>query len=193
MDHGLDVEPMWEADLVEGAVADLAGTGKDIHDDFGGSTFDAELPDGTSIPDASGGLGDVVRGQVFSTAPDGTIKAQIIDALRSAQLKPISIKILRPLDAAPVVVASAADPTTAAKNLASIRNALFGNPAAYDGYYLELRDTSGTAFVRTSASYRTGAGRFWVEPSLADVASIKSFGRPPGDAPNNTDAQRSQK
>ena len=65
MARGLDVEPIWEADLIEGVVADRAGTARDIRDDFGGSTFDAVLPDGSRIADASGGLGDIVRGQQF--------------------------------------------------------------------------------------------------------------------------------
>jgi hypothetical protein len=174
---GLDIEPMWEADLVEGAVADRVGTAKNIRDDFGGSTFDAVLPDGTRFPDQSGGLGDVTHGQGFSDASNASVEARVRLAIKAAGLEPISVKVLRPLGPAPVVVVGADDAATAAKNYTDLTKSLFGNPPSYEGYYLEIRGPDGTAIARGSASFRTGAGRFWVDPRWANVASVKTFGK----------------
>jgi hypothetical protein len=176
MQQGLDVEPLWEADLVEGAVADSAGTSANIRSDFGGSTFDAVLPDGSKISDAGGGLGDVVRGQAFSAASSGAVQSSIVRLLHNAGLTPRSVKVLRPDGPAPAVVASTTDVASAARNFVQHVKTLFGSPPVYEGYYLELRDADGNAFVRASASFRTGAGRFWVDPRWANLVGEKTLG-----------------
>ena len=176
MARGLDVEPIWEADLIEGVVADRAGTARDIRDDFGGSTFDAVLPDGSRIADASGGLGDIVRGQQFRGTETVSAKLSIERELQRAGLTPISVNVLRPAGPAPAVIASTSDVATTAKSFVPLVRALFGSPPNYEGYYLELRDNAGNAFVRASAAFRTGAGRLWVEPKWADLVGAKNGG-----------------
>lgn len=167
---GMEIESLWQADLIEGAVAEQSGTATDLAKDFGGSTFDGQLPDGSVVSDIGGGMGDIVRGQVFSggTASTASITNKIDHVLRDHQLTPISVTVYRPLTAAPAIIASTSDPAAAAADYGSLLHDLIGSTPQYEGYYLELRDSSGQAFVRASASFRTGAGRFWVAPSLAD-------------------------
>jgi hypothetical protein len=178
MADGLDVEPMWEADLIEGVVVDRSGTSHNVHDQFGGSTFDAILPDGTIIPNEDGGLGDVVRGQKFSTAPESAVRAAILSSLRDVGLTPKAVSVLRPWGPAPAVVASTADPAATLKQLGSIERTLFGDPPTYEGYYFELQDGSGQTIVRASSSFRTGVGRFWIDPKWRGASDVVSGGTP---------------
>jgi hypothetical protein len=169
--NGLDIEPLWEADLLEGAVVERSGSSSDLRDDLGGATFAAELPDGTVVPDLSGGIGDVARGQAFSNDNPAAIKASISTTLASYGLKLVGIRVLHALGPAPAVVASTSDPRSAAAKVVELEHALFGLPPRYEGYYLELRDSNRNAFVRASASFRTGAGRFWVDPAYAAAST----------------------
>ena len=184
MSDGLDIEPMWEADLLEGAVVEESGTSQNVTGDFGGATFDAILPDGTKVTDASGGLGDVVRGQQFSNASDATTRAAIDAALKSAGLTPIRIDVFHPLDTAVAVIASTSNGQKSATSYTQIATSLFGNPPKYEGYYFEIRNDAGAAFVRASASFRTGAGRLWVAPGFAGALGVQTLGR--NEAPTQT-------
>lgn len=174
MRDGLDIEPMWEADLLEGAVAERAGTSMNVRDDFGGATINAVLPNGEFIEDASGGLGDVAADQRFSSESNEAVRSSIIAALVEAGLVPESVKVLRPMGPAPAVVARTADVDKTAAAFKQLTQTLFGSPPRYEGYYIELRDAHGNAFVRNSASFRTGAGRVWVAPAWKDRVGVKS-------------------
>jgi hypothetical protein len=162
---GLEIEPEWEADLAQGAVAEAVASGADLADAVVGSTFDARLPDGTTVPGIGGGAGEIATHQVFSDATDAEITASLEATLRGYGLMPIQITVLRPLGPAPRVVASG-DPAALAGSAERLRRALTGDPVQYEGLYLELRDRSGAAYLRMSASYRTSAGRLWVRPGL---------------------------
>lgn len=177
LQNGLDVRPMWIADLVQGELAEGIGASADLHAGLEGSTFDAVLPDGSVVPDESGGMGDVARGQAFSTESAPQVAAEITAKLQGLGLKPVSVGAVAIPDVAPEVVAIAPDPTSAAKNLVDIEKALFGDPAKYQGFYLELQSSDGTAFVRASAAFRTGAGRFWIDQRYASISSEKTLGR----------------
>jgi hypothetical protein len=179
LSNGLDVEPMWEADLIQGAVAEESSVSANLHDDFAGSTFNALLPDGTTVPDESGGMGDVARGQLFSTEGDALVEESIRSAAGTLGLHVISVNVLHADGPAPSVVAETTDPAGATQGLMSELRTLFGAPPRYDGYYLELRDATGNVFVRTSAALRTGAGRFWINPVYASSSPIKTLGRMP--------------
>jgi hypothetical protein len=160
----------WEADLIEGAIADaLASSGTTV----GGSTIDWRLPDGTILPNQGGGMGDIVPGQTFSNASDASITATLKKGLADNGLIPTSIAILHADQAAPAVIAVTSDPRAAAAAASSTIRALFGqNPPFYEGYYFEVRDLSGKPLFIQSASFRSGSGRQWVDPSLADVTSL---------------------
>lgn len=174
MSDGLEVRPLWEADLLQGVVAEHAGPSDNLRADFGGSTLRALMPDGTAVEDAGGGMGDVARGQEFSTAPDDAVGTALRSELHDLGLRPISIHVLRPSGPAPAVVISAADPVQAARDLVKITKALFGNPPRYEGYYLELRTAGGFAVARLSASFRTGAGRAWRAEGWEDEVAVQS-------------------
>jgi hypothetical protein len=163
--------PEWEADLVEGAVADAleASTGQRVVD----SRIDLKLSDGPVVNDASGGIGDIDPRQDFSNGSDADIKASLSAELAQQHLTPVSIDVLRAAQPAPVVVATTTDPRRAAKDANTIIGALFGiDPPKYEGYYLEIRDTSSKPVIIESAAFRSGSGRVWVRPDLEAVASV---------------------
>jgi hypothetical protein len=84
LSNGEDVEPLWEADVLEGAVVELAGSSKSLENDVGWVRFSGRLPDGTFVPNVGGGMGDVARGQQFAGARDGyaTIERRARGGLR---------------------------------------------------------------------------------------------------------------
>lgn len=176
--NGLDIAPLWQADLIEGVVADRATSSNDVIDGISGATFKAQLPDG-SLVDVGSGIGDVAHGQQFSHASSHSVALAVADALRAEGLTPVSVKVFRPDGPAPEVIASTTDVTSTATNLVSIIRSVFGNPPTYEGYYLEIRDAQGTAWVRASASFRSGAGRFWIDPRYASLCGEQSLGQAP--------------
>lgn len=163
--EGLDIRPQWDADLLEGAVLDSAGTATQQRETLGGSTFDGRLPDGRLIADIGGGLGDVVQGQTFDPVDDASISDRVAAVLESYGLREAVLEIEHPLGAAPMVVATTSDPSAILGKMNGLLGDLFGQPPTFEGYYLEIRDGSGKAVLRTSAAFRTGAGRLWVDPS----------------------------
>jgi hypothetical protein len=175
---GATIEPLWEADLVEGAVADRSGDSNDIHQQFGGSSFTLLLPNGEQIPE-EGGLGNVQRGQVYSDQSDDDIRASVTQVLDRFSLTPVSIKVYRAWQPAVAVVASTDDVSQAAKRYLDLTSALFGDPPTYEGWYLELRDDSGTPFLRASQALRVAAGRIWIDPQWRSDVPVVSGGRPP--------------
>jgi hypothetical protein len=163
--------PEWEADLVEGAVADAleAATGNSVAD----SRIDLKLPDGTIVEDASGGMGEIAPGQDFTTGSDLTIKDHLRAELTRRGLTPVSIDVLHADQPAPAVVATTTDARRAARDANETIGSLFGtSPPTYEGYYLEIRDVNGTPVLIESAAFRSGSGRLWVRPDLEDVASV---------------------
>jgi hypothetical protein len=141
-------------------------------DDMRGSTIDGELPDGRIVPDLDGGMGDVQRGQLFTDRSEGAIRASVTAAAAGLGLRLVSLRVLRPLDAAPAIVVESSEPEADAARFAQLIGALLGTPTAFEGYYLELRDGDGNAVARVAASFRTGAGHFWVAPAYRTVVNI---------------------
>jgi len=166
LENGEQILPLWQADLIEGATVERSGTSADVYDDFGGATFNAVLPDGTTVPNVAAGLGDIARGQKFSDAgeSDAQIAAATRASLQSFALSTVSIKVFHPAGDAVSVIATTSDPTKTVGQFGTVLDTLFGKPPRYEGYYLEIRDAAGNGVVRTSASFLTGAGRLWVAP-----------------------------
>lgn len=163
--------PEWEADLVEGAVADAleASTGQTVAD----SRIDLRLPDGTIVQDASGGMGDIAPGQNFTDAPDNSIEENLSSELSRQGLSPVSIDVLHADQPAPVVIATTPDARKAAQHANELIAALFGtNPPKYEGYYLEIRDAKAIPVLIEAAAFRSGSGRLWIRPDVEDVASV---------------------
>jgi hypothetical protein len=165
--------PEWEADLVEGAVADALATSTKGLGVVGDSRIDLRLPDGRLVPDAGGGMGDIQPGQTFSSASTSEIEAAIGSELARRNLTPISIDVLHADQPAPAVVARTDDARGAARAANGTIRALFGiDPPTYEGYYLEVRDGNDRPVLVASAAFRSGSGRLWLRPDVEDVASL---------------------
>jgi hypothetical protein len=176
---GGDMAALWESDLLMGAVADLIATGPSHWDTLSGAALTELLPGGgqASAPQTEG-AGAIVSRQLFADDPPEVIERRISDAAASFGLVVVSTRVLHALTAAPMVVLRTSDPNVL-RQLPQITGALFGDfPPTYEGHYLEIQDMSGHALVRLAASFRTGAGRTWTDPSVADVANIIHGGVP---------------
>jgi hypothetical protein len=164
------LEAGWQADLVAGAISDAAaehGLGK-----VAGATISGLLSDGSTVPSIGGGIGAVTTGQSFSADSDEQISAALKEVLTAADLVPLSVNVLHADQPAPAVIAQTADPAKAAANAESTINSLFGgHPPKYEGYYLEVRDTTGAPVFVVSYAYRAGSGRRWVDPKFQDSLS----------------------
>jgi hypothetical protein len=136
--------------------------------------IDLQLPDEKTLPDVGGGMGDIVPWQAFMAPSDDAIRSSITHGLAQAGLNLTSFEVLRASQPAPAVVATTTDPKGTAALASQIVRSLFGqNPPFYEGYYFEVRDTKGQPVFVQSTAFRTGAGRLWISPSVADVASLK--------------------
>lgn len=163
--NGGDVEPLWEASLLQGAVAELAGTSNSLIRDVGYEDVREQLPSGRLI-DAGGGMGNIARGQQFAGAneSDAAITSSVERVASTYGLSVDSVTVFRAWGAAPAVVLTAPDVSTAAHVSAkwqALQDALFGSGPRYEAYYLEIRYANGTPFVRRSLSFLTGAGQLW--------------------------------
>jgi hypothetical protein len=169
------IRGQWESDLVAGAIADrLAGTPNQVVS----TIIDVQLPDGEIHPDlGGGGMGNVAPNQAFSSSGESAIRASVTEQLAQSHLDLVSLDVLRAPQAAPAVVVMTDDPLAAAAAASETIRAIFGqNPPKYEGYYLEVRDSAGTPVLIQSAAFRTGAGRLWFAPKVADVISLQHAG-----------------
>lgn len=162
------VRSAWEADLLQGVVADAAAGSEPIV----ASMIEAVLPGGRII-ELTGGMGDISPAQSFDAPSNAAVQRDIRVALGAAGLRVVVVTIMHAGQPAPAVVAEAVDPRAAAAGAAAAVQSLFGSdPPRYEGYYFEVRDTEGNPLFVQSASFRTGAGRLWVSPSVQDVVSL---------------------
>jgi hypothetical protein len=161
-------EAVWQAQLLVGAVVELAGSSRSLQSDIGYIQFSGQRPDGTVIRDLGGGMGYVARGQHFAGLNDTTVAIRkSVEAGASALgLTVDEVTVFRALGAAPAVVLTAPDIRAAAANLSLLEEKLFGSTPRYEGYYLEIRGKDGKPGVFRSVSYLTGAGALWIDPSL---------------------------
>ena len=168
LENGEAVEPLWEADLLEGAAVELAGSSASLEADVGYIYFDGKLPHGTVIPDIGGGMGDIARGQQFAGSQDSdlTIEDSIDSTVAAYGLTLDNLTIYHVLGTAPAVIVTEPDITKIASSYGSLVDDLFGSPPRYQGYYLEIRGPDGSPYIRRSVSFVTGAGRLWRDPSM---------------------------
>jgi hypothetical protein len=104
---------------------------------------------------------------------------EIRNTLSTYQLDPVSIRVLHPLGDAISIVASTNDPARTLGEFGALRDALFGNPPKFDGYYFEIRDAGGSTLLAASAAFRSGVGRFWTRPDVSnEVQGELTLGRP---------------
>jgi hypothetical protein len=169
------IRAAWEADLVQGAVADnlaALGLGHVV-----GQRISIRLPDGTVAGNDPGGMGDITPGQQFQSPSDVVLKQTITDGLSAAGLSPVSVDVLHAAQPAPAVVAVSANPSQAAAAANQTVRDLFGqNPPKYEGAYFEVRDLKQNPVFILATSFRTGAGRLWFSSSVANDISLGHAG-----------------
>jgi hypothetical protein len=169
-----NIHAAWEADLVQGVIAEaFAARGMQP---VIGSTVTGDLPNGQTVG-LQGGVGDVAAGQRFLSSSDASIQQRVEAVLAQASLTPVSITVMHVGQPAPAVIVKTNDPSSAAAAAATTIRALFGaDPPLYEGYYFEVDNAAGAPILAQSASFRTGAGRQWVDPSVADSSSLIHLG-----------------
>lgn len=162
------VKPLWETDLLVGAVAELAGKSQQQDHNIGYIRVSARLPDGTVARDLAGGIGPLARRQQFrgSKDSDATIRHSVERVASAFGLAVDTVTVFRAVGAAPAVVLTAPHPAAVAAQFHRLEDALFGSPRRYEGYYLEIRRENGKAYIWRSFSSLTGTGRLWLDPSL---------------------------
>lgn len=168
MDHGGWIRAFWEGSLLQGAIADGLASGSDTSTGVSGGTFVIHLPDGTSH-DMMAGAGKVRAGQVFSrldAAGQDQAASDIQAVVASFGLRLVSTEFVTYRDDAVAVIADV-PPGGSPHDFESLRQALTGNPASYEGVYLEIRDSSGVPIAISATAFRAGAGMQWVDPTLA--------------------------
>ncbi len=170
-DRGGGVLPLWEAELVQGVLADSLATTDDTTSGIAGAEVTGVLPDGSKIS-LGGGASDIRAHQVFHRS---TTNAELTQTQQAATqviqkfgLTPLSVQVLQPKDDALYVVAQIPAGTTFS-HLNDLQVALNGDPLQYEAIYLEIRDSAGLRVAVTNANYRVGAGGQWIDPSLEDT------------------------
>ncbi len=159
------IKATWEGEILAGAFRDAAsalGIGS-----IANFEVDEHLSNGQTMATDSG-FGNVVAGQLFDTAPDDTIAAQIRSGLTRAGLKPVSVTFVHGLQTAPVAIAETNDPaaTVAASTNPAFWQEILGNYLNYEGYYLEIRDQTGDPVAISTAAHRSGSSSGWIRPDL---------------------------
>jgi hypothetical protein len=157
------IRSVWEADLVAGALSDaMHAEGADLYSE----EVSLELPDGTVIPNAVGGLGEVKFQQQFPTPSAPLVAGLVTQAASEAGLDVRSMDVLTADQPAPAVVLKTDNPRYFVEHVDEIIAKLVGNPPAVEGYYIRVDDAAGNpVFVRATA-FRIGAGHEWVRPDL---------------------------
>jgi hypothetical protein len=158
----------WEADLAQGAIAELVGNDEsNLGDVIVGSSVSFSNADG-SLSEAEGGAGDIAAGQRFpaqtEVVSDATIRSEISRAASKFGLAVSNIQILHPLGPAPRVELTAPNATALTGRYPEIRAALFGATPRFEGFFLAISLPDGSTVVRGSAAFRAGSGRLWVNP-----------------------------
>jgi hypothetical protein len=152
------IRAIWEADLVAGVLRDgMLANGEVLFS----TRTSLLLPDGTTIPNVAGGIGNVSPNEQFNTPPAKEVPNQIENAASAAGLHVQSIQVLLPAQPAPVVVATIEDPTAVSEEWPALATKIFGQPPTYEGYYLEVRDTEGRPIFIQATDFRIGAGHQW--------------------------------
>ncbi len=152
---------VWEVDLAAGAIRDA----RDAQGDslLFASQIDVLLPDGTTIPAAFGGTGEVAFAQFFKNPTDEVISKHVSEVAAAFDLAVESLDVVRVEQAAPMVILTTKDPVKTVSGLSDLVDSLFG-PADYEGFYLEVRDPQGPAIAISTSAFRAGAGRLWIAP-----------------------------
>ncbi|MCW2791710.1 MAG: hypothetical protein JWO76_808 [Nocardioides sp.] len=162
---GSEVRLTWLAALAQGAVADLVRTDQVATNQVvRGSSVIVTSPSGRTRT-LDGGVGYVAAGQVFDgqvdSRDDRTIVDDVDETLRSHGLSPVSVQVLHPLGPAVSVVATLSEGTEVNWTIDDLREAISGDPKAFEGLLIEIDSPSGAPLLVTGVAYRTGLGGTW--------------------------------
>ncbi|HEV7564532.1 MAG TPA: hypothetical protein VGO31_01070 [Microbacteriaceae bacterium] len=166
------IQSDWEATLFEGAIADQFAANGDSQP----TSMDvvARDPNG-QLKDLGGGLGNVVRGQIFGDVNEASFSIGVTSGAASLGLKNVSVSFIRGLTSSiPVVTAVSPDPASFLKALVrpeAWTQLLGSNPKALEGYFIEVTDSvSGDIVFVSGNSSRVGAGEGWSRPDVTPSA-----------------------
>lgn len=183
--RGHCIEQSWEADILQGATAELMNrTQVNLANVLVGGTLRLRLPDGR-LTDPGSGMGQEAAFQQFrrADATDTQIISQIDTIVRKDGLRPASVDVYRPDGpAVAVVVDMPATGMPHGVTLNSLEHDLNGSNIAenYSGMYLQLNTADGTPIGETAGSGRDGANRSWYEPRYYSIMGILHGGAAQG-------------
>lgn len=159
---------IWIANLIGGVLADAL----DAHGlgQLASIQILKQLPDGT-ITEAGGGIGNVVRHQVFSVEPRSIMASRIRAGARENGFEVKSIEFVPAMQDAPNVVLDARQGHSAIEKASqpNFLSKIFGNPRNLEGFYLQIDDSSGP-IMKAAGAHRSGVGLGWVDPRYSETA-----------------------
>jgi hypothetical protein len=158
----------WQANLLVGDLREEMHAADSAHPLFG-EAIKLIASDGHTVRTIDTNIGDIAYGQDFSTSSPAQIESAIKAGCQSIGVSVQAFTVFQGLDPAPAVVVRTADPDSYLQNVGANERAIFGDPTAYEGVYLEVQDSSGKPVMISSSSFRTGIGQTWIagEPPTA--------------------------
>lgn len=166
---GSGIQFMFQAELVEGAVAERIATDGRLLDSIRGIVLTGKRPDGSLIDLDVAGVGNIPSGQHFTGGTDAALIAQTQATLIDLGLTSVQVRVLHPLGPALLVVATASNDLLTNGKLSGLNAALNPEHPCCDGYYLELRTPDGKVAARLANSRRSGSGTFWTEANVTNI------------------------
>lgn len=177
VDNGGCIPALWEADLAQGSIAELINSSEaNLANVVVGATVQVRLPD-NSIDITGGDQGDVAARQQFTagTDSDADIISRAAATIRADGLDVTTIRVLRPLGAALYVVATVpADSSDSGSyaSLGALKIDLLGDPARFDGIYVQMNTADGDVIGRITVAERSGHGRLWFNPRYESLVGV---------------------
>jgi hypothetical protein len=173
---------MWLAAVAGGAVADLMRTDEQVINEIIDRLSVVErLPSGR-VEDLGGGVGAVAAGQVFeaqvSEADDASITDRVVGTLQDFGLSATSVEVFHPLGPVVSVVAVLPEDASVDWTLDELREAIMGDPRAYEGLCVEIDSSTGSPLILGSVAYRTGEGGLWFADGQDEVFGAAHGGPP---------------
>lgn len=168
-------QALWEGDMFVGAAADeyyARGFGNLV--DANGTLV---TPDG-GLQAIGGGVGHVVRGQIFASIP-ADIASSVSTAASGVGLHSVQVETLPVIQSALIIHAVSDSP---ASDVAAFRSQggldyLLGQPATnFEGVYFEIDDSAGNPVDIVWYAPRDGSSGWWAAPylGLSDRETVSS-------------------
>jgi hypothetical protein len=168
----------WQIELLASASAELFNvSGQSSLDNvLVGVTPRTIGPGGRASARSAGRLGAITAGQQFlsNRLSDAQTVADVKQAVEQAGAVPVSVDVWHPLDKAVSVTIRVTDLAAFRRTgWNTLNQSILESPAEFEGVYLAVDASDGTALAALSTSRRFGAGSQWESPSAG-------FGYPHG-------------